>query len=551
MISMHSSPLAQPGVGDSGGMNVYVRELSSALAQAGVDTTTYVRRWARDLPDEVAVEPGLRVVHIDAGDPELPKEHLFDVVGQFAAGVAAHLDSSGGTDLIHANYWLSGVAGHRIKHQLDLPLVCTFHTLARVKAEGGDAESAWRELAEMEIIGCADAICVSCSEEERQFRRHYGDPPGRVEIVAPGVEHAFFAPGDRMGARQALGLGLGDEPLLLFVGRIQPLKGVDVAVRTLAALDRPEARLVIVGGASGVDGDAEVEKVAALVDELGLTERVHFVAPQPHHLLSSYYRAADVALGAQPLGELRSGRAGGGGLWHPGRGERGRWPADPGRSRSQRLPRGRTGPGGVRQLHGGDPRQWPAGRRDGGGGQHQVPRVHVVPGRRPAAPRVRRSDRRRAGRVPVSELHDTGALAALERQIDEWLSALAVANPAVAAVGRDPDAPRRWFVRMRGEAKEITTVWLTLGQRTLRYETYVMPAPEENHAELYEQLLRRNERLVGAHFSIGVEDAVFLRGELALAALTDDELDRVIGSLYAFVEQCFPSAIRVGFASRF
>ncbi|HET9602292.1 MAG TPA: glycosyltransferase [Acidimicrobiales bacterium] len=296
MLSMHSSPLAQPGVGDSGGMNVYVRELSSALAQAGVDTTTYVRRWARDLPDEVAVEPGLRVVHIDAGDPELPKEHLFDVVGQFAAGVAAHLDSSGGADLIHANYWLSGVAGHRIKHQLDLPLVCTFHTLARVKAEGGDAESAWRELAEMEIIGCADAICVSCSEEERQFRRHYGDPPGRVEIVAPGVEHAFFAPGDRIGARQALGLGLGDEPLLLFVGRIQPLKGVDVAVRTLAALDRPEARLVIVGGASGVDGDAEVEKVAALVDELGLTERVHFVAPQPHHLLSSYYRAADVAL---------------------------------------------------------------------------------------------------------------------------------------------------------------------------------------------------------------------------------------------------------------
>ena len=151
----------------------------------------------------------------------------------------------------------------------------------------------------------------------------------------------------------------------------------------------------------------------------------------------------------------------------------------------------------------------------------------------------------------MSELHGTGALAALERQIDEWLSALAVANPAVAAVGRDPDAPRRWFVRMRGEAKEITTVWLTLGQRTLRYETYVMPAPEENHAQLYEQLLRRNERLVGAHFSIGVEDAVFLRGELALAALTDDELDRVIGSLYAYVEQCFPSAIRVGFASRF
>ena len=296
MLSMHSSPLAQPGVGDSGGMNVYVRELSSALAQAGIDTTTYVRRWAADLPDEVVVEPGLRVVHIDAGAPDLPKERLFDVVGQFSAAVIAHLQASGGADLIHANYWLSGVAGHRIKHELDLPLVCTFHTLARVKAEGGDAESAWRELAEMEIIGCADAICVSCSEEERHFRRHYGDPPGRVEIVAPGVEHAFFAPGDRMGARRALGLGLGPEPMLLFVGRIQPLKGVDVAVHTLAALDRPDASLVIVGGASGAGGETEVEKVMALVDELGLTDRVHFVPPQAHHLLSSYYRAADLVL---------------------------------------------------------------------------------------------------------------------------------------------------------------------------------------------------------------------------------------------------------------
>ena len=151
----------------------------------------------------------------------------------------------------------------------------------------------------------------------------------------------------------------------------------------------------------------------------------------------------------------------------------------------------------------------------------------------------------------MSQLYDAGAVAVLERHLDEWLQALAAGNPAISAVGRDQDAPRRWFVRMRGEAKEVTTVWLTLGQRTLRYETYVMPAPEENQAELYEHLLRRNERLVGAHFSIGVEDAIFLRGELPLPALTEDELDRVVGSLFAFVEQCFPAAIRIGFASRF
>ena len=294
MLSLHTSPLAQPGSGDSGGMNVYVRELVSALAQAGVDCTTYVRRWRDDLPDEVAVEPGFRVVHIDAGDPLLPKEDLPAVVDAYADGVMAHVEASGGVDVVHANYWLSAAAGHRMKHELGLPLVSTFHTLARVKAEGGDRESRRRERAETDAIGCADAICVSCTEEAKQLTRLYGTPPGRLEIVAPGVQHAFFAPGERRGARRAL--GLGDHPVLLFVGRIQPLKGVDVAVRALAHLRRPDAMLVVVGGASGVEGGEEVEKLEALVDELDVRERIRFVPPQPHHLLSSYYRAADVVL---------------------------------------------------------------------------------------------------------------------------------------------------------------------------------------------------------------------------------------------------------------
>jgi D-inositol-3-phosphate glycosyltransferase len=294
MLSLHTSPLVQAGVGDSGGMNVYVRELVSALAQAGVDCTTYVRRWRDDLPDEVAVEPGFRVVHVDAGPSDLAKEALPGVVDAFAAGVMDDLERRGGADLVHANYWLSGVAGVRLKHELGLPLVSTFHTLARVKAEGGDREPARREKAETDVMACADAICVSSAEEARQLTRLYGEVPGRLDIVAPGVEHAFFGPGDRSGARRAV--GLGDHPVLLFVGRIQPLKGVDVAVRALAELDRPDAVLVIVGGASGVAGEEEVEKVGALVDELGLGERVRFVPPQPHHLLSSYYRAADVVL---------------------------------------------------------------------------------------------------------------------------------------------------------------------------------------------------------------------------------------------------------------
>ena len=150
----------------------------------------------------------------------------------------------------------------------------------------------------------------------------------------------------------------------------------------------------------------------------------------------------------------------------------------------------------------------------------------------------------------MTDVHDDGALDVLEEQIDAWLAAAATENPVIAAVDRDVEVPRRWYIRMAGEEKSVTTVWLTLGQRTVRYETYVLPAPEENHAAFYEHLLRRNDRLVGAHFSIGAEDAVFLRGELPVAALDEAELDRALGTLYATVEQCFRPALAIGFASR-
>jgi hypothetical protein len=150
----------------------------------------------------------------------------------------------------------------------------------------------------------------------------------------------------------------------------------------------------------------------------------------------------------------------------------------------------------------------------------------------------------------VTDAFDSGELATLERRIDEWLAIMANANDRIVAVDRDHEQ-LRWYVRMRGDDKEFTTVWFTLGQRTLRYETYVMPAPEENAAELYEHLLRRNDRLVGAHFSIGVEDAIFLRGEMPVAQVSFAELDRALGTLYADVEQCFQALLRIGFRSRF
>lgn len=295
ILSLHTSPLAQPGVGDGGGMNVYVRELVSALAHAGLDCTTYTRAWRPDLPRVVNVEPNHRVVHVEAGDFDLPKNDLVSVVDVFAEGVRDHISETGGTDVLHGNYWLSGIAGHRVKHELNLPLVMTFHTFSRVKAQGGDPEPVSREDAESSIIGCTDAICVSCTEEERQFRSLYGIPPGTIEIVAPGVEQAFFAPGEKRGARHALRLPV-DVPVMLFVGRIQPLKGLDVAVETLARLADRRARLVVVGGASGNEGESEVARIRSLIESLGVVDRVDFVAPQAHHMLSTYYRAADVVI---------------------------------------------------------------------------------------------------------------------------------------------------------------------------------------------------------------------------------------------------------------
>ena len=176
----------------------------------------------------------------------------------------------------------------------------------------------------------------------------------------------------------------------------------------------------------------------------------------------------------------------------------------------------------------------------------------------------------------MSDLFDDESLAVLERRIDEWLARMmssgrsgggvtggGAASDGVTGDGStsnivaidhaepDPAFRARWYVRMKGESKDFITVWVTLGQRTLRYETYVMPAPEENLDVFNENLLRRNDSLIGAHFSIGDEDAVFLRGDLPLSGLTEPELDRIIGSMYAYTEQAFRPLLYIGFASRF
>ncbi len=301
VLSLHTSPLAQPGTGDGGGMNVYVRALTSALARAGVDCDVYTRADRPGLAPVVRVEPGLRVHHLAAGPLEaVRKEDLPALIPAFTEGVLADQRSAEQpADAVHANYWLSGVAGHAVKHELGLPLLSTFHTLARVKADAGlwEGEAVVRAEAEAAVIGCSDAVLASCAVEAIQLEALYGADPNRLEIVPLGVETAFFSPGDRAQARRAAGLPRG-VPLLACIGRIQPLKGFDVAIRALGLLDDrvPDAHLVIIGGPSGQAGEAEEERLRTLVKAFGLKDRVHLLPPQPHELLSTFYRAADVVL---------------------------------------------------------------------------------------------------------------------------------------------------------------------------------------------------------------------------------------------------------------
>ncbi|MGA7833622.1 MAG: glycosyltransferase [Acidimicrobiales bacterium] len=298
VLSYHTSPLAQPGTGDGGGMNVYVRELSSSLARLGHEVDVYTRRDNPTSREVDIVEPGFRVHHVTAGPPApLDRDGLTDHVAEFTDSVKALFRCAGLPDAIHANYWLSGLAGHRLKHDLNIPLVMTFHTLERVKANTFEAESDDRAFQEAAIVACADAVLASCDVEAAQFVQLYNADPARVHVVPLGVEHAFFSPGYRPQARRALELD-PEAKMLLFAGRLQALKGADLALETLIELRRRgvPAELAIVGGPSGTDGVATLERLHQRVAAAGVIDHVMFVAPQHHRLLSTWMRAADVTL---------------------------------------------------------------------------------------------------------------------------------------------------------------------------------------------------------------------------------------------------------------
>ena len=305
MVTVHTSPLAQPGEGDAGGMNVYVLEVARQLARRGIAVDLFTRTTSAAQPAVVEVEPGVVVRHVAAGPYEgLSKEDLPGQLCAFAAGmmrVAAHAPP-GYYDLVHSHYWLSGQVGWLAADRWQVPLVHTMHTMARVKnlhlADGDLPEPAGREIGEAQVVEAADRLVANTGREARELVELYGADPARVAVAEPGVDLATFAPGSVAEARAAVG-SPADAVLLLFVGRIQPLKGPDVLVRAAAEIvrRRPDLRdrlvVAVLGGASG-SGVRTPMGLVELAAERGIADLVRYVAPVDRPTLAQWYRAADV-----------------------------------------------------------------------------------------------------------------------------------------------------------------------------------------------------------------------------------------------------------------
>ncbi|MDP8927818.1 MAG: glycosyltransferase, partial [Actinomycetota bacterium] len=249
IISLHTSPLDQPGAGDGGGLNVYVLEVARRLAARGVEIDVFTRATHPADPPVLKLEERLAVHHIEAGPrKQLPKDALSNHLCAFLLALESHLAGRGRDyDVVHAHYWLSGWVGRQLRRRWRVPLVQSFHTLARVKnaalAPGDEPEPVVRLLAEERLVEEADRIVVSVCGEASLLHSTYGISGRRLAVVPPGVDLDVFHPGPAANPPDA---PPGDGPLLLFVGRLQPLKSPDVAVRTLAhvRLEVPDARLL-------------------------------------------------------------------------------------------------------------------------------------------------------------------------------------------------------------------------------------------------------------------------------------------------------------------
>jgi D-inositol-3-phosphate glycosyltransferase len=297
MLSVHTSPLDAPGGGDAGGLNVYVMETARRLADLGIAVEIFTRVTRREQPQVAEMYPDVLVRHVNAGPLEgLGKNDLPAQLCAFTAGVlrAEARHEPGWYDLIHSHYWLSGQVGWLLRERWGVPLVHSAHTLGKVKngalADGDQPEPLTRIVGEEQVVAEADQLVASTDREALDLVENYHADPAKVRTVPPGVDLDMFAPGSSADARGRLGLP-GEAPVLLFVGRIQPLKAPDVLLRA-AALLPSDVRVVVIGAPSGTDPGW----LPGLARQLGLGDAVRFVPPVGHAELADYYRAADLTV---------------------------------------------------------------------------------------------------------------------------------------------------------------------------------------------------------------------------------------------------------------
>lgn len=294
LVSVHTSPLAQPGSGDGGGMNVVVASLARELAAGGMGVEVYTRGTEAHPPGTTDVD-GYRVHTLEVGPPSLRKDDLASHLCAFALAVLAH-PTAAALDLIHSHYWMSGWVGRHIAPRLGVPLAASFHTLARTKnahlAPGDAPEPALRLVGEERVVRDADAVVANTAAEADLLHRHYGASSGSVHVIEPGVDLATFRPDGPVA-------NLGPGRIVLYVGRLQALKAPDDAVRALAALpadvDGEAVRLVLVGGPSGSHG-SDPAALMHLADRLGVGDRVEILAPRRQRELAAMYRRADCVI---------------------------------------------------------------------------------------------------------------------------------------------------------------------------------------------------------------------------------------------------------------
>ena len=295
-ITLHACPLAAPGRGKSGGMNVYVRQLASALGELGMKIDIFTREHS-DVANRVeTIGSNVRVIHINVGEPDAHLDELYDLLPDFLEQLNKFREQEGlQYDVVHSHYWLSSWVGRELSQELAIPHVVTFHTLSLIKMQSraGEEEQSERSVIETKVIATADRIIAFSPHERDAMARLYAADANKITLVPCGVDLEVFRPLNQKAVRSSL--GLNGEKILLYVGRVEPIKGLDLLVETAAQMDSEDGVRMIVVGAD-VNGDREMDRVRQLAREKDLEDKIDFVGQVDHDDLPLYYNAADVCV---------------------------------------------------------------------------------------------------------------------------------------------------------------------------------------------------------------------------------------------------------------